>query len=138
MKIAAILSLLLLSACSSLDFETNIKNEIRLNKISAPKTNSHKKLATVKAQLVKGSGTVIERDSGSLGSCSECVRGFGVSDYLGIQIVGTNAKKLKALRKQSKDVKIVDCPQGKNFESEYSCTFKVKGQTYSLKLLLKS
>lgn len=138
MKSSFLLSFLLLfCACSTVSEKNNTTDQhLNLKKISSS-SKSRKKFGLLKAELRSKTGSLIFSDNASLGSCSDCVQGYSVSDLLGIKVVG-NRNNLKAIRKHSNAVRIVDCPQGKSFGDEYSCSFKIQGQMYHLKLSLKS
>ncbi len=90
------------------------------------------------AFLMREDGSIISKDSELFGECKTCARGFSVENFIGVRLEGGNVQDLKISRKQSSEVKIIDCPQNTKIDKEFKCKFELNHKNYILKLLLKN
>ena len=86
--------------------------------------------------------TLIDEDNHSIlqvinkkfGDCDGCARGVAVKGDLGVTFEGLRIAELESRRKQSSKVSLLDCPQGRINEQEFTCKFKSKDINYRLTL----
>lgn len=142
MKFIFLIFIFISMGCSTNE-TTTPKSEITepaliLTKLGPVNPRGDISLGRLNVSLIRENEIVISKDSENFGDCKSCVRGFSVENYIDVKFEGPSFQDLKVSRKQSPDVKIVDCVQSKVVSKEFKCVFEVTDKIYTLNFLLKN